>query len=89
MEGTAGAGYAGFAEGTADVFDEDGPEPLPVAEPVVVAREAFWAAASGDCEPLHIMKPASPMPAAIRPPTSARSIGFPRPPPRASSSEII
>ena len=47
-EGTAGAGYAGLAGGTAEVFEEDGPEPLPVGEPVVVAREAFWAAASGD-----------------------------------------
>jgi len=71
------------------VFDEDGPEPFPVGEPVVVAREAFCAAASGDCEPLQTMKPASALPATTRAATRAINIGFPRPPPRASSSETI
>jgi hypothetical protein len=37
-----------LAEGTPEEFEDDGPEPLPVGEPVVVEREAFWAAASGD-----------------------------------------
>ena len=71
------------------MFDEDGPEPFPAGEPVVEAREAFCAAASGDCEPLQTMKPASAPPAAISPATRAISMGFPRPPPRASSSETM
>ena len=39
--GTEDAGYAGFAGGTAEVFDDAGPEPWPVTDPVVVTREAF------------------------------------------------
>ncbi len=86
--GTEDAGYAGFADGTAEAFDDGGPEPWPVTDPVVVTREAFWAAESGDWGPLHSMNPVRAMPLATMPTTSAISVGRPREPPRASTSFV-
>ena len=86
--GSEDAGYAGFAGATAEAFDDAGPELWPVTDPVVVTREAFWAAESGDCGPLHSMKPVRAIPLATMPTTSAISVGRPRDPPRASTSFV-
>ena len=46
-----------MAVGTPDVFDDDAPEPDPLAEPELDWREAFWLGLSGEVEPDHIIMP--------------------------------
>lgn len=70
------------------MFDDEGPDPWPVTDPVVVTREAFWAAESGDCGPLHNINPVRAMPLAAIPTTSAIDVGLPWEPPLASTSFV-
>ena len=65
---------------------DPGPEPDPVAEPVVAWREAFWLGLSGDVEPVHIMKPAITIPSKTRLPTRTIRTGRPLRPCRARAS---